>query len=153
MTRLLFLLLIPACAPPPGFVVTVDTLTAPSWLDLDPAIVIWAGRGVTLLPTPDGQVGFTVETMPPDRSAEFRATFARNSGVIALDPSLSDPSRASACVVAHEFGHALHLNHVTQGPSLMAPAVTFAPDGGCFWSELDEQQFCDRNTDMCAAQN
>jgi hypothetical protein len=99
------------------------------------AIAFWGDHGEVFRPaTADGVgVEVTVQNLPPDRVGECALR------TIHLSPGLSDRPHVAMCIVTHEIGHYLGMNHVPQGDSLMAPVVA-VNGSSCYWSEDDENE-------------
>lgn len=80
-----------------------------------------------------------VKELSPDRIGQCYCAF--NHCTIELIPSLEDNDpRYVACVIAHEMGHSLGMDHVNVKESLMYPVAATTFDGKCFWSKEDQEE-------------
>lgn len=152
-----------ASVPPPDFEITVADSEAP-WVHAatDEAIDFWIAHNVLFLPTDSGRLSVVEKPLPDDRVAECDCRIWLDGdnqmrgdamGEIHIRPELGTSEnyndRKRGCVIAHEMGHSIGMDHVVQGPSLMAPFVTFSDDGDCLWSDLDQAELCRAQPKLC----
>lgn len=127
---------------------TVDIVKAPDWLlaPLSQAFDFWNDKGVEFEVIENGEIKVISEELAPIDGDRALGQFL--AGTITIVPEVKDMSDlGQKCVVAHEFGHALGLDHVKDGPSLMYPSITVNEED-CPWSKSDEAQLCEA-TGIC----
>jgi predicted Zn-dependent protease len=57
---------------------------------------------------------------------------------IVVEKSLFDnPTKYTSCLLTHELGHYIGMEHVEEGNSIMSPAIKV----DCDWSRLDQEEF------------
>lgn len=68
-----------------------------------------------------------------------------NMGAISIRPRVAEWATLDRiCIVAHEMGHHLGMDHRPEIPSLMNPSTSMFTDD-CSWSEFDQKEFCQTN--------
>lgn len=144
MKHLLILLICSSCAAPEVHQVYVkdneEWLTTAANL----AFQFWADepRGISFefaTETKANLIIVQVEDLGPDAAATY--SFYQ----VKVEQRVSGWSKIDQkCIIAHELGHYLGLDHVEGKVSLMN-AQLGKEDFGCNWSELDQEQFCQTN--------
>lgn len=139
----------------PLFDISVST-DQPQWAHTatELATEFWTDHGAQFILTNESDLNVIVQELPPDRLGECECSSDTVSGIIRLIPQLGTSSvhtdKTRSCIVAHEMGHALGMKHVKVSDSLMAPFVVTNKDGECYWSDLDQKEFCKARPDICA---
>ena len=112
------------------------------WLSeaLDKAVAFWQRQGVKFdngLPE-----GVTVVSRAKLVNSDAAAEYDCRAKQIAILPEESDNSREAVCLLAHEMGHMVGMDHVATGriDDLMDTVVGPDPFGDCFWSLKDERE-------------
>lgn len=72
---------------------------------------------------------------------------------IALDLRLLSDARFTPrgreCVIAHELGHYIGMDHVSDKESLLSARIPDFSVGDCSWSEFDSEEYCRARPDLC----
>ena len=105
------------------------------WADdaMDGAVGFWSHHGIAFNEGDPSGYRLMVTPLPPDRIGQC------GNEAIEIAPSLAGKEQETRCVIAHELGHLIGMNHVPQSESLMAPIVALPPDhAACWWSERDQ---------------
>lgn len=116
------------------------------------AIEFWDGHGAIFADDKNSPDLFIdVKDLPPDRISQCDCHFDTSyvgHGTIDIIPSRFDNGDLeNSCVLAHEMGHSLGMNHVSKINSLMY-FVDAGPDPTthqCRWTDADQKEF-DRAT-------
>lgn len=148
---ILLVLILSSCDSKPSKIdIYLDTKSTPKWIDdaLVNTVAFWSEHGVTLIPGPEGTITFTVQELPPDRVAQWESHLEWYTGNISIIPIMED-SLLTSCTLAHEIGHALGMNHVREDNSLMSPVVHKNGLDSCYWSRLDQEEFCRIHKPSC----
>ena len=138
-----------------------DISNQPDWVvrNVFKASEFWEGHGLFLnvghFNKPDIEI--KVDKDIDNRIGEWRTNSLKIplNGTIIIHPDLSYKRDIktgydiTSCIIAHELGHSLFMDHVEQSESLMAPLVGIDKDKTCFWSDLDQEQFCILNPEKC----
>ena len=133
----------------PIFEIGVDE-EQPDWAltAADMASDVWSDHSVLFLggQGSDSKLRVEVVPLPPDRIAECYCNVDFTSGIIHVIPRLETSEyyndQVRSCVIAHEMGHALGMNHSDDINSLMSPVIINDMDGPCSWSDLDQAELC-----------
>ena len=122
------------------------------WTSASLASSFWSDHGVAFEVGPTGNITYHIGKIAPigDESpiGEWHQT-GYLKGEVRLIPELSQDEAGAACVHAHEWGHALGMQHVDEGFSLMSPHLMQEPNGDCCWSQLDQNEFCRVQPQLC----
>lgn len=111
-------------------------IAADFWLDHE---VLY---GVSLDSVDNVYLGISAEHMDGTRIGYCSGSNEISKSKIMIEKSLIDnPTIYTSCVIAHELGHYIGMDHVRQGISLMAPVQTLTKEGKCAWSEDDQEEF------------
>lgn len=112
--------------------------TGPSWVHtaLHSAVDSWAQHGVQMVPQETGIpiiVGFGDLDVPPRAVGVYRS-----NGRVFLSETLIDKPALAACVLTHELGHSMGMNHLA--PGALMSIDSYFQDGVCLWSAADDQE-------------
>lgn len=141
-------LLIAGCAAEPRQIYIVPEAPEWAWAATETAMDFWAAEPRQVRFEFATEPGFdltleTVEGFGDDKTSIAIYGMGRIRLLAALETWA--PAHRS-CVVSHEIGHSLGLDHVEGDPSLMnASASDFFFDNTCLWSDLDQAEFCQTN--------
>ena len=147
---LLATLLITSCSIFEADVTSITLDDGSSWLEdsLDTVLDLWYSKDVLYtynvddLGAADGESGNSdILLVTDDLGGEaigycycFEGDLVSE---IVIEQSLIDnPASYTACVIAHELGHYIGLNHVSDDDSIMSPVISEE----CEWSSWDEQE-------------
>lgn len=130
----------------------VDVAKA-TWLSTttDEAADFWARHGEVIIVTNNG--GW-VHVVPKDVDPHIGLYQGwKKQGTIFVDPDLIATPLKTKCVIAHEMGHALGLDHVNDPKSLMAPKTQHYDETDnltdCLWSADDQKELCRVDPEVC----
>jgi Matrixin len=112
------------------------------------AIEFWADHGIDFVYTENSPDLFiTVNDLPEGIIGHCRGCLNTHdgSGFIEVDPLREDRTLlGNKCLIAHEIGHSLGMEHVSEPASLMSIYLTAdLPNNNCFWS-IDDQEELER---------
>lgn len=123
------------------------------WLQkgMKDAADFWSYKGVILKEDEEkAEILILSKELPGDRAGQFEYfLLTRYSGFITVIPSLEDNPNYTKCVLAHEVGHALRMDHVADKKSLLSPVVLLDKNKDCYWSHDDEEELCRVNANFC----
>ena len=122
--------------------ITINIENAPTWVQESTleAVGFWAARNhaVSFTIDPNGKIPIGVkdgEQLPEEALGIY--TF---DGKIYLNSSLENNIGAK-CVIAHELGHSIQMNHVSKSGGMMSVYASIWADGRCMWNGADTVEF------------
>lgn len=125
---------------PPHPVLAEPKDASEDWLEpaTEIAVRFWAEKGIGFAIDYPGGVYIKVAELTPDRAAEYDS----RRHEIRIIPDMATEVSEAGCIIAHELGHCLGMEHVAVGmqPSLMAEVVSLDDNGKCYWSSLDQAE-------------
>ena len=118
---------------------TLGIKDAPEWLVVasEGAAAFWDERDIKVTLAPKGDIRIRVDELREGILGEWHP----DESAIVVDPSLEIKNIKAKCVVAHEIGHYLGLDHVEEEFSLMFYAARVDEYGNCYWSDSDKAQW------------
>lgn len=158
LTFITIALLASACSTQTHIEKTIEDPNGPRWLEdsIYDAAEFWQmNEDVDILVGETGEVQVEVKQLLPDYLGLF-AGDGVGGGTISMTPELGQnfEQQSANCVMRHEQGHALGMEHVDDPNSLMFPVLHLPADGNdCFWSDADVAEFCAATGHDCNGQS
>lgn len=115
---------------------STDVTGQPDWVvrAVLSAADFWHEHGVDFMPAESGEVRVEL------REITVMGQYDDASGAIWISSELENTPRAD-CVIAHELGHAIGMEHISKAGDLMSKYASLGADGNCIWSNADQAEF------------
>ncbi len=137
--------LVSSCACAQQGPIVIDVADKPSWLveRLERAADFWSLQDVEVLL--DEGSGLNIKVVDPTDIDQHFAEWQASSNTMFVSTRLEHPDLrvvdGPTCILAHEIGHVLGMDHVKGQRNLMS-ATASLPSEGCWWGTEDQLELC-----------
>ncbi len=117
-------------------IVTLDVSNAPDWAKVatEQAIIFWSNHGISF-EAQDNGIPVSGGLVPEEALGIYTL-----QGTIVLSPELSGDTTVASCTMAHELGHSIQMQHVSNAGGMMSVHESVNSDGTCMWNDADQNE-------------